>query len=162
MAAGMVLLLLLVPASTCTGQNAYQQRPPSEKEMESYAGCYQLTMGRWWPWSFGEDTEFVTPPHRVELTLDQGTEGWGKDHLLIRVAPAQKNKVSGGRGASFWEVQPNNRINLIWTDGFTGVTLTLGKHRSMLRGWAHPHFDAAKLVPRIAQVKGQRIACDAP
>jgi hypothetical protein len=104
----------------------------------------------------------VTPPNRIELSSDLGTDGFQKDHLLIRVVPAQKSTVSGGRGASFWEVQPSNRVDLFWTDGFTGVTLNLERQGNELRGWAHPHFDAARLIPRIAHVKVQRIACDAP
>jgi|SRR5215469_1807311 len=160
--AGMLLLLLTMPVPTCLAQDADQSRFPSNKEIQSYTGCYQLNMGRWWPWSFGEDTQYVTPPSRVELTLDQGTEGWAKDHFLIRVAPAQKSMVSGGRRASYWEVEPDNRIDLIWNDGFTGVTLKLERQGNDLRGWAHPHFDAGKFIPRIAQVKGQRIACDKP
>jgi hypothetical protein len=161
-AAGTLLLLLTVSVPTCAGQSADQLRFPSKKQMELYTGCYQLTMGRWWPWSFGEDTQYVTPPSRVELTPDQGTKGFEKDHLLMRVAPTQKSMVSGGRGGSFWEMQPKNRIDLIWTDGFIRLTLKLERHGNDLRGWAHPHFDSPTLVPRIARVKGQRIACDAP
>jgi hypothetical protein len=158
----MLLLLLTVAVPTCTGQSADPRGFPSDNEIQSYAGCYQLSIGRWWPWSFGGDTPYVTPPNRVELTLNRGTEGWAKDQLLIRVTPAQKSTVSGGRGASFWEVQPKNGIDLIWTDGFTGVTLKLEKQGNDLRGWAHPHFDSATLIPRIAQVKGRRVACDKP
>lgn len=163
LAAVMLLLLpLTVPVPKCAGQSADQRGFASKNEIQSYVGCYQLSVGRWWPWSFGGDTPYVTSPNRVELMLNRGTEGWAKDQLLIRVTPAQKSTVSGGRGASFWEVQPNNRIDLIWTDGFTGVTLKLEKQGNDLRGWAHPHFDSGALIPRIARVKGRRVACDDP
>lgn len=154
--AGMPLLLLLIAsASTCTGQSAVQEpRLASMNEIESYVGCYDLGMGRWWPWSFGEDAKYVTPPNRIELTRDRGTEGWAKGHLLIRFASAQKAGVSGGRGASFWDVHSNGRIALTWTDGFTGVTLKLERNRDDLGGWAYPHLDAGLLIPRIAHVKG--------
>ncbi len=33
----------------------------------SFAGCYELKLGRWWPWSFGGDNEFVTPSSKIEL-----------------------------------------------------------------------------------------------
>jgi hypothetical protein len=157
----MLLFVTVLPAR-CTGQTSDLPHSPSKAEVASYTGCYQLNMGRWWPWSFGEDTKYVTPPNRIELSSDLGTDGFQKDHLLIRVVPAQKSTVSGGRGASFWEVQPSNRVDLFWTDGFTGVTLNLERQGNELRGWAHPHFDAARLIPRIAHVKVQRIACDAP
>ncbi len=134
----------------------------SERETTPYTGCYELNMGRWWPWSFGEDTKYVTPPNRIELLPQLGTQGFEKDRLLIRSIPVQIRVVSGGRRASFWEVRHKNRLNLVWTDGFTGVTLNLEQQGPDLHGWAHPHFDAARLIPRIARAKLQRIPCDAP
>jgi hypothetical protein len=157
-----LLLFLTVLTPRCPAQSGDPSHSPSKAEVASYTGCYQLTVGRWWPWSFGEDTKYVTPPNRIELSPDLGTEGFGKDHLLIRVVPAvpaQKITVSGGRGASFWEVQPSNRVNLFWTDGFTGVTLKLKKQGYELLGWAYPHFDAVPLIPRIARVKAKLIPC---
>lgn len=126
------------------------------KEIQSYAGCYELDMGRWWPRSFGGDTLFVTPPSRIELTLERGAEGWAKDYLLIRVAPTQKGMVSGGKGASFWELQPDSRIVLIWTDGFTGVTLKSERRGNDLSGWAYPHFDGGNAHPTNRTGQGPR------
>lgn len=134
----------------------------SKREGASYRGCYQLTLGRWWPWGFGEDTKFVTPPNRVELSPDLGTWGFEKSELLIRAIPAASTQKTDGVGrprASFWEVQPGNRVNLFWTDGFTGVTLKLVKQGNELTGWAHPHFDAVPLIPRSAHVKAKTIPC---
>ncbi len=37
----------------------------------------------------------------------------------------------------------------------------LEKDGEKLSGWAHPHFDAVKLIPRTAHVVARRIACDA-
>jgi hypothetical protein len=51
---------------------------------------------------------------------------------------------------------------LIWTDGFVGVRLSLEKNGNELHGWAHPHFDASKLIPRTARVDARPIACDNP
>jgi hypothetical protein len=56
----------------------------------------------------------------------------------------------------------SNQIELIWTDGFTGITVELEEKSNELRGWAHPHFDAVPLIPRIARATAQRIPCDSP
>lgn len=156
----MVLLFLVMAKPRCAGQTASAAQNPSHSEVESYTGCYELSMGRWWPWSFGEDTKYVTPPNRIELLSQVGIDGFEKDRLLIRTVPVQKLRMSGRRSASFWEARPDNHINLAWIDGFTGVTLTLEKQGSDIRGWAHPHFDAPHLIPRIAHAKLRRIPCD--
>ncbi len=57
---------------------------------------------------------------------------------------------------------PVETRDLTWTDGFTGVTLKLEKKGDKLSGWAHPHFDAVKIIPRRARVVARPIACDAP
>lgn len=137
-------------------------RALSKTDMVSYTGCYQLTLGRWWPWGFGEDAKFVTPPNRIELSPTLGTWGFENGEFLIRAIPAASTQESNGGGrprASFWEVQPSNRVNLYWTDGLTGVTLNLAKQGNKLTGWAHPHFDAVPLIPRIASVKAETIPC---
>ncbi len=127
----------------------------------SFAGCYELKLGRWWPWSFGGDNEFVTPPSKIELLPVQGTEGFEKDEFLIRrIPPAQVNTI-GRRRASFWQVRSKNDVELTWTTGFSGVTLNLSKHGDDLRGWAHPFFDFPT-SPCIMHVTAQRIPCGAP
>lgn len=129
----------------------------------SYAGCYQMTLGRWWPWGFGEDTKFVTLPNRFELSQESGTWGFEENELLIRANPpasAQKRDVNVRPRASFWELEGRNRVSLFWTDGLTGVTLRVTKHNKELTGWAHPHFDFRPLIPRIARVKAKRIPCN--
>ncbi len=127
----------------------------------SFAGCYKLKLGRWWPWSFGGDNEFVTPPSKIELLAIQGTEGFETEGFLIRgIPPAQVNTI-GRRRASFWQVKSKNDVELIWTTGFSGVTLNLSKHGDDLRGWAHPFFDFPT-SPRIMHITAPRIACAAP
>jgi hypothetical protein len=150
---GLTAFFLLIAVPSVADQNAASSRTPLEVK---FAGCYQLSLGRWWPWGFGEDNHFVTPPERVELLTKQGTEGWERGHLLLRALP----NTSGRKGSSFWEVQDDNRIDLVWTDGFTGVTIDLRKEGNKFKGKAHPHFDSFILIQRIAYVKMQKIACD--
>jgi hypothetical protein len=127
----------------------------------SFAGCYELKLGRWWPWSFGGDNEFVTPPSKIELLAIQGTEGFETEGFLIRGIPPSQGNTIGRRRASFWQAKSKNDVGLTWTTGFSGVTLNLSRHGNDLRGWAHPFFDFPT-SPRIMHVTAQRIPCGAP
>jgi len=80
----------------------------------------------------------------------------------MRAIPARKGAASGRGGPSYWNAKSSTDINLIWNDGFTGVTLSLKKRGDELRGWAHPHFDGPTFIPRIAHVTARKIACDTP
>jgi hypothetical protein len=133
-----------------------------ESQTSPFIGCYQLTLGKWWPWAFGEDTKYVTPPTRVRLLPERGAEGFEQNGFLLRAVPTNKRTTYVRGGPSYWQVESTNQIDLIWTDGFTGVTLKLEKQGYELRGWAHPHFDAASLIPRTARVVARPTACDAP
>jgi hypothetical protein len=134
------------------------QSNPTSKPFE---GCYELVLSRWWPWSFGGDNQFVTPPRRIKLLSERGTKGFEQHGFLIR-AISQKGATPARGGPSYWQVKADNRIDLIWNDGFSGVTLALRKDGDKLRGWAHPHFDVPVIPPRIAHVTARRIACDVP
>ena len=155
---------MLAPARCFAHQGELVASPQIAQEVPvaSFAGCYELRLGRWWPWSFGEETKYVTPPSLVRLLPERGTEGFEKNGFIIRPLPARGGMASGRGGPSYWQIKASNRIDLIWTDGFTGVTLTLKKGGNELHGWAHPHFDAPKLVPRMAHVTAHRAACDPP
>jgi hypothetical protein len=124
-----------------------------------FVGCYEFKLGRWWPWGYGGDSSFVTPPKRVQLLDEPGTEGFEQDGFLLR-GIAEPGKPVGGRGRpSYWQVDSGKQVLLIWNDGFTGVTLKLEEDGSDLRGWAHPHFDSPHFIPHIAHVVATRIDC---
>jgi hypothetical protein len=126
---------------------------------KSFEGCYELTLGRWWP--FDEDLRFIAPPSRVRLLTELGTKGFEKDRFLIRAIPTEKGAALGHRRASNWNVKSANEIDLIWNNGFTGVTLSLKKSGDELNGWAHPHFDFPSLIPNTAHALARKIACEA-
>jgi len=151
----LLLLLALVPHNEADGQ----VRP--DPLTKSFEGCYDLTMGRWWPWSFGEENQFVTPPGRVRLFSERGTSGFEHDRLLLRSLPSRKGTASGRGGPAYWDLKSESEIELVWTDGFTAVRLSLRGSGNVFRGWAHPHFDYFKLIPRIAHVTARKNPCDA-
>ena len=159
----MILLLALVLSGSMaqTGKSEAEAQTQPAPTPAPFEGCYEVKLGRWWPWGFGEENAYVTPPSRVRLLPERGTKGFEKYGFLIRALPRQKGEAPGRGGPSYWEVESKNRIDLIWTDGFTGVTLELQKHSDELSGWAHPHFDAPHLIPRTARVTASRIACPA-
>ncbi|MHB8540976.1 MAG: hypothetical protein ACYDCD_08570 [Candidatus Acidiferrales bacterium] len=130
-------------------------------EVASFAGCYELKRGRWWPWGFGKD-DSVTPPRHIQLLSERGTHGFEQGELLIRAIPPPKEIPSGIRDSSYWQVKPKDRVELSWTTGFVGVTLDLRRKGNELSGWAHPHFDAIGFVRRIAHATARRIPCDVP
>ena len=157
-------ILATVCALSCLAQTnqepvgAKTQPPP---DPVPFVGCYELTLGRWWPFGFGGDNEYVTPPSRIRLLSERGTEGFEQGNLLIRAMPARKGDKPGRGRPSYWLIQSSSKIDLIWHDGFTGVTLSLDKQGDKLHGWAHAHFDTPAL-PRFERVTAHRIACDAP
>lgn len=150
-----LLLTAGLPQATKPSPNSRNKTtvPP-----DSLAGCYELKVGRWWPWGFGEGATFVTPPKRLRLLAVRGTRGFEHDELLIRDIPTLE-LAPGSRESSFWRIESQDRITLIWTNGFNGVTLSVEKHGNELRGWSHPHFDFPTFVPRSAHVTAHRIAC---
>jgi hypothetical protein len=160
--------LLLVPAISPASAAQAPPRLTSDaaeavSATASFVGCYQVSVGRWWPWSFVEDTVFVTPPSRIRLLSQRGTEGFENNGFIIRVLPPNKESVHGiRRVSSYWTVKSTKDADLVWTDGLTGVILRLHQRGNDLRGWAHPHFDFPHFIPRTAHVKARKMPCDEP
>jgi hypothetical protein len=156
----LAVIFLLSGLTACRPQKQSHSEAKKETSPASFAGCYVVKLGRWLPWGFsgeGKDGFFlVTPPSRIQLSLEQGTKGFERDYLLIRPI---KGTAPGRGGPSYWLVQSNGQVDLIWNDGFTGVALELEKYADELRGWAHPHFDAPTFIARTARVTAQRISC---
>jgi hypothetical protein len=109
---------------------------------------------------FGEEDSYVAPPSRIELLSERLTKGFGRDGFLLRTTLKSVVSQPGSRESSYWQARSPNQIDLIWTDGFTGVRVKLEKNGNDLSGWARPHFDMVKLIPRTAHVTAHRISCD--
>jgi hypothetical protein len=145
-------LWLLISAPVCGGQES--QTSIAKQNAASFAGCYDLRLARWWPWAMGKDTALVTPPERIQLELERGNRSFEKDKLLIRQIPLQKES----RRSSYWLPEDKNEVLLIWTDGFSGVSLRLTRNGNKLHGWAHAHFDFPR-PPHVAHVTAELISC---
>ncbi len=150
-----VLLILAIAASSGLCQESSSSGSSISMSVAApFAGCYELQLGRWWPWGMGEDTQFATPPQRVELRLQHGTDGFEQNGLVIRSIPSG----AASRRSSFWLPQGRDGVDLVWTTGFSGVSLSLTRHGKELRGWAHAHFDFPR-PPHIALVTARPVAC---
>lgn len=160
---GLVFFIAFSPA--CVGQEEKRKSEGeqllSDSKTGAFTGCYNLKLGRWWPWGFGEDNIFATPPNRIKLFPEQGTVGFEQNGLLIREITPGKGPSPFRRRSSYWQVKSSDKVDLTWTTGFSGVTLELKKGRKDMRGWAHPFWDFPRL-PRIARVTAKPIACDVP
>ena len=140
-------------------QTESSSREKEVSEVAVFAGCYNLALGRWWPWGLGEDAHFFTPPNRIRLLPTHGSEGFEKNGLLVRAIPMPNGARAGRGGPAYWNAKSARQIEIVWTDGFTGVTLKLEKDKNELKGWAHPVTDAPFVVPRIARVLAFPVPC---
>jgi hypothetical protein len=157
----LVLLIALSPLSLA--QNATSgARVQSTAQTAPFTGCYELNVGRWWPWGFGEDGVSIAPPKHVRLLAERGTKGFEQDGFLMRAMPASKGESSGRARSAYWQVKSAEQVDLIWTDGFTGIRMKLEKQSDGLSGWAHPISDVQPLIPRVAHVTARWIPCEGP
>jgi hypothetical protein len=157
----LISLLIAVLAPNCCAQQATSETPqPTQATVASFAGCYELTLGRWWPWGFGSDNTLFAPPHRVKLLAEPGTQGFEQHGLLLRPLPDPTATRTGRRGPSYWNVRSPNQIDLTWTDGFTGITINLARTGNELHGWVHPHSDAPTFIHHTARVTARRVDCE--
>jgi hypothetical protein len=114
-----VLMLLAVISPTCSGQASNRRKPQNKDQTSFFTGCYELVLGKWLSWSFGEDTVFVTPPTRIELLAEPGTKGFETNSFIIRAIPRQTNVSPGRPVSSFWQMKSSTHVDLVWTDGLS-------------------------------------------
>lgn len=158
-----LLVLLIAFSPLSVAQNAKPgAQAQSEAHAAPFAGCYELNVGRWWPWGLGEDGASIAPPKHVRLLAERGTKGFEQDGFLIRAVLVSKSESSGQARSAYWQVKSSDEVDLIWTDGFTGIRMKLEKQSDGLSGWAHPISDVQPLIPRVAHVTARWIPCEGP
>jgi len=119
------------------------------------AGCYELTLSQWEPAiSLGEDAVFISPPARIELTK---TPDHTWDEHGLKVTPASGVSPSIHKSA-YW-TDNGHRIHIVWTTGFSGLTMDLQVRGSNLEGKAQTFWDFPR--PRqTSHVVATKIACE--
>jgi hypothetical protein len=120
-----------------------------------FAGCYELRLTQWSPaLSLGDDRIFVTPPSRVALTTTP-------DHTWVehafRVTP-EGGATPSIHKSSYW-TSDTHRVHIVWTTGFSGLTMDLEQRGLDLIGTAHTFWDFDR--PRqTSHVVATRVPCE--
>ena len=124
---------------------------------ESIQGCYDLTLSAWRPdLNLGEDAVFITPPQRIELFAEKGTKGWESEGYIARAAPGVKPSVHRG---AYWLPKSSQDIEIVWTTGFSGLTMDLRIDAIGLRGKAKSFWDFPR-KQQTADVVAHKVDCE--
>lgn len=146
--------------------NAASQQPSASPDAkqdsqfvnpETLRGCYDLTLSPWFPdMKLGDDEALVTPPARIQLLAQKGTEGSETEGYLVRPAPGVKPSVHSG---SYWVPKGRKSIKIIWTTGYSGLTMDLKtSDDEVLRGKATTFWDFNRRK-QTAEVVARRVDC---
>ena len=112
---------------------------PQQGVVQRVQGCWALTRGPWWPpLPIGEDSIFSALPRRIELQNRRGTGVFEKEGWLVRPASGQPSSV---HTYSYFAPLGQDTVEIVWTTGFSGLTMRLGVTRDTLRGVAETFWD---------------------
>src|SRR5258708_3460116 len=156
-----VLVLSMVGCSfgDCVASaRAQEQQKPQLVKPENIQGCYGLTLSGWRTnLNLGEDAVFITPPHRVELLAERGTQGWESHGFIVRPAPGVPASIHRG---SYWLPKGPRSIEVVWTTGLSGLVMELTIIGEELKGKAKTHWDFLREQQK-ADVVARKVECQA-
>ena len=139
-----------------------QEKPKDEPQLvkpENIQGCYELTLSEWRPkLNIGEDAEFISPPHRVQLFAERGTKGWEAEGYIVRPAPGVAASIHRG---SYWLPKKDQSIEIVWTTGFSGLAMGLKLENGELHGKAKSFWDFPR-KKQTADVIARKVDCQKP
>jgi hypothetical protein len=139
-----------------------QDKPKGQPQLvkpERIQGCYELTLSPWRPdLNLGEDAVFITPPHRIQLLTERGTEGWEQEGFIAKPAPGVKASVHRG---SWWLPKSSDSIGIWWTTGYSGLRMVLKIDGTDLRGKATSFWDFPR-KRQTADVTAHKVDCEKP
>jgi hypothetical protein len=145
---------LELPVSVVTAQDNLKREQEVVKP-ENIQGCYELTLSPWRPsLRIGEDYEFITPPHRVQLLAERGTQGWEQDGYIVKPAPGVRPSIHRG---SYWRPQKES-IEIVWTTGFSGLSMDLKVEGDVMRGEAKSFWDFPRREQK-SDVVARKVDC---
>lgn len=124
---------------------------------EALQGCYELTLSPWFPeMRLGEDEQFITPPARIQLFAEKGTEGPESNGYLVRPAPGVPPSV---HSSTYWTPKGTKGLEITFTTGFSGVLLSLKtSDAEVLHGKATTFWDFNR-KKQTAEVMARRVPC---
>ena len=102
--------------------------------------CFSLSLGTWTP----DLPEALPPvPAAIRLTDSAGTDGLESGRLQIAAIPA----VAESYRWSWWEQRTADSIGVVFSTGFTGVSLRLARRGNDFEGSASAFFDFTAETP---------------
>jgi len=122
-------------------------------------GCYDLQFGSWSPPPHQPlDTLRYLPPPRVEFDTVPWNQ-WSEDTEAFLVKPAPDSRSSRHR-FTMWEVQEDS-VLAVWSTGYVGVRVYLGKEGDHLSGRAETFSDSYGPGDRdyLSDVNAIRVPC---
>jgi hypothetical protein len=120
-----------------------------------FAGCYELQLSQWTPaLSLGADVKFITPPLRVELTTTPDRL-WDEHGLKVTAAEGPKPPV---HNRPYWTSDAKH-VHIVWTTGYSGLTMDLESRGADLVGTAHTFWDFSR-PQQTSQVVATRVSCE--
>ena len=158
-----ILLLLAAAQFACarTGtvpQPASARPAPASLATRTLAGCYTLSFGEWsrfaglWP---VDDRALLFAPPAIELLLaaddDTSSTAWHGVRASQRLAPSRLRR---------WRLDPaSHRVEMVFSNGFSGVRLSLRAAGDSLVGRAEDFSDALPYWPAHARAVAVRAPC---
>jgi hypothetical protein len=137
------------------------QNPPKSNETkflspETIQGCYELGVLNWKPdLKLGEDSVFITPPPRIQISAERGSIGFEKNGYIVRAAPGLPKSIYRD---SYWEPAGSKSIEIVFSTGTSGLTMRLRLDGETLRGKAKTHWDFRRRG-QTALVNAPKIDC---
>jgi hypothetical protein len=138
-------------ASASSKQNEKSVSP------EALQGCYELKMSPWFPeMRLGDDEEFITPPARIQLFTEKGTDGAESNGYLVRPAPGAQPSV---HRATYWVPKGRRGLEIVFTTGLSGLVMSLKTaDAETLHGRATTFWDFDRRK-QVAEVMAHRVPC---
>jgi hypothetical protein len=113
--------------------------------------CFTVSLGAWTP----SLPEALPPlPTGIRLTESLGTEGLEAGRQQIAAVPASEESYRW----SWWEQRGTDSLGVVFSTGFTGVSLRLARRGNDFEGSASAFFDFTSESPS-ATARLTRSAC---
>jgi hypothetical protein len=133
-----------------------KQKASNLTKPKTIKGCYEFGELVWQPdLKLGEDAEFIRPPARIQLLDEHGSTGFEANGYLVRPAPGVDRSI---HRASCWVPKGPKAIEIVWTTGFSGLTMNLELESDTLKGKAETFWDFTR-EHQTASVTAHKVEC---
>ena len=132
--------ILIVSSCLCFGATRMiAQRFDTVSVVRRVAGCWTVTMSTYAPpMVLRGDSVYSKPPRRIELDSMRGAGPFARDGWAL--SPARGVPLSVHRFSYFHPIAGDS-LELVWTSGFSGLTIRAAISADTLRGVARTFWD---------------------